>query len=32
VSGNTVFNILAVQPDVRGAYLDLVCEVVNAAS
>jgi len=30
--GTTVFNILAVQPDVRGAYVDLVCEVVNAAS
>jgi len=30
VYGTTVFNILAVQPDVRSAYVDLVCEVVNA--
>jgi SPP1 family predicted phage head-tail adaptor len=27
----TVFNILAVQPDVRKAYVDLVAEVINAS-
>lgn len=30
VYGSTVFNVLAVQPDVRKAYVDLVCEAVNA--
>lgn len=30
--GGTVFNIEAVQPDVRGAYVDCVAEVVNAAA
>ena len=28
----TVFNIEAVQPDVRRAYVDCVCEAVNVAS
>ena len=29
VYGTKVFNVLAVQPDVRGAYVDLVCEALN---
>lgn len=28
--GGVVFNIEAVQPDVRRAYVDVVCEVLNA--
>jgi len=30
VYGDETFDILAVQPDVRKAYLDVVCEVINA--
>lgn len=30
--GTKVFSILAVQPDVRKAYVDLVCEAVNHVS
>lgn len=30
--GTKVFNVLAVQPDVRGAYVDLVCEAINVVS
>ena len=32
VYGTKVFNVLAVQPDVRGAYVDLVCEALNVVS
>jgi len=31
VHASTIFNIESVQPDVRGAYVDCVAEVVNAA-
>lgn len=30
--GTKVFNIMAVQPDVRKQYVDLICEAINAAS
>lgn len=29
LDGTKVFSILAVQPDSRGAYIDLVCEALN---
>ena len=29
VFGDTIFSVSSVQPDVRGAYVDLVCEALN---
>ena len=31
VYGSTTFDIVSVQPDVRRAYIDLICKAVNVA-